>query len=62
MSQPLNKLKTSPFSRRLSIAKTSLNIGKNWAKSSMNGLLMTKEEREIAKHTFNARTSGLFGR
>lgn len=51
MSQPLNKLKTSPFSRRLSIAKTSLNIGKNWAKSSMNGLLMTKEEREIAKHT-----------
>ena len=51
MSQPINKLKTSPFSRRLSIAKTSLNIGKNWAKSSMNGLLMTKEEREIAKHT-----------
>lgn len=51
MSQPLNKLKTSPFSRRLSIAKTSLNIGKNWAKSSMNGLLMAKEEREIAKHT-----------
>lgn len=51
MSQPINKLKTSPFSRRLSIAKTSLNIGKNWAKSSMSGLLMTKEEREIAKHT-----------
>ncbi|MPW91739.1 ABC transporter [Moraxella catarrhalis] len=51
MSQPINKLKTSPFSRRLSIAKTSLNIGKNWAKSSMSGLLMTKEEREIVKHT-----------
>ncbi|MFC0820818.1 ABC1 kinase family protein [Moraxella marmotae] len=51
MNQPLTKLKTTPLSRRLSIAKTSLNIGKNWAKSSMSGLLLSKEERAVAKHT-----------
>lgn len=51
MNQPINKLKTTPLSRRLSLAKTSLNIGKNWAKSSVSGLLMSKQERAIAKHT-----------
>ncbi len=51
MNRPLDKLKTSPLSRRLSIAKTSLTIGKNWAKSSVGGLLMSKEQREIQKHT-----------
>lgn len=50
MTKPLNQLKTSAFSRRLSIAKTSLNIGKNWAKSSVSGLLLSKEAREIQKH------------
>lgn len=50
MSQPLDKLKTSPFQRQLSIAKTSLNIGKNWAKSSVGGLLLSKEQRAIQKH------------
>ncbi|WFF39438.1 AarF/ABC1/UbiB kinase family protein [Moraxella nasibovis] len=51
MTQPINKLKTSPLSRRLSIAKTSLNIGKNWAKSSVGGLFMTQEQKDAAKHT-----------
>ncbi|VEG13607.1 ABC1 kinase family protein [Moraxella cuniculi] len=49
MSDSLNKLKTSPLSRRLSIAKTSLNIGKNWAKSSMSSLLLDKDQRSAQK-------------
>ena len=51
MTQPIDKLKTSPFARRLSIAKTSLNIGKNWAKSSVGSLFMSQDEKAAAKHT-----------
>lgn len=50
MTQPIDKLKTTPLSRRLSIAKTSLNIGKNWAKSSVGSLFMSQEQRANAKH------------
>ena len=50
MTQPIDKLKTTPLSRRLSIAKTSLNIGKNWAKSSVGSLFMSHEQRVNAKH------------
>lgn len=49
--KPLNTLKTSAFSRRLSIAKTSLNIGKNWAKTGVAGIFLSKEERELQKST-----------
>lgn len=49
--KPLDTVKTSTLSRQLSIAKTSLNIGKNWAKSGVVGLFLSKEQREIQKHT-----------
>ena len=51
MSKPLDTLKTSPLQRRLSIAKTSLNIGKNWAKSGVTGLFLSKEARQAQKDT-----------
>lgn len=51
MNKPLNTLKTSPLQRRLSIAKTSLNLGANWAKSGVSGLFLTKEQKEAQKHT-----------
>ncbi|OOR87317.1 ABC transporter [Moraxella caviae] len=51
MTSPLNDIKTTALARRLSIAKTSLNIGKNWAKSGVTGLFLSKEERELQKHT-----------
>lgn len=50
MNKPLDSLKTSPLQRRLSIAKASLNVGKNWAKSSVGGLLLGKEARAAQKH------------
>lgn len=50
MSKPLTTLKTSPLQRRLSIAKTSLNIGANWAKSGVSGLFLSKEAKEAQKH------------
>lgn len=50
MNKTLENLKTSPLQRRLSIAKTSLNIGKNWAKSSVSNLWLSKEQRDIQKH------------
>lgn len=51
MTKPLNTLKTTPLQRRLSIAKTSFNIGANWAKSGVSGLFLSKEARERQKHT-----------
>lgn len=51
MNKPLNSLKTSPLQRRLSIAKTSLNIGASWAKSGVSGLFLSKEEKQAQKHT-----------
>ena len=50
MTKPLNTLKTTPLQRRLSIAKTSLNIGATWAKSGVSGLFLSKEARETQKH------------
>ncbi len=49
MTQPIDKLKTSALSRRLSIAKTSLNIGKNIAKHSMTGLFVSADVRQAQK-------------
>ncbi|MFA9485932.1 MULTISPECIES: ABC1 kinase family protein [unclassified Moraxella] len=51
MTKPINQLKTTLMQRRLSIAKTSLNIGANWAKSGVSGLFLSKEAKEIQKHT-----------
>lgn len=50
MNKPINSLKTSPLQRRLSIAKTSFNLGANWAKSGVSGLFLSKEEKEAQKH------------
>lgn len=49
MNKPIDKLKTSAFSRRLSIAKTSLNIGKNFAKHSMGSLFLNNEQKSAQK-------------
>ncbi|MFL1732273.1 ABC1 kinase family protein [Moraxella oculi] len=49
MTKPLNQLKTSALQRRLSIAKTSLNIGAHWAKSGVSGLFLSKEEKQTQK-------------
>ncbi|MDO4251600.1 MAG: AarF/ABC1/UbiB kinase family protein [Moraxella sp.] len=49
MSEPIDKLKTSALSRRLSIAKTSLNIGKNIAKHSVTSLFVSSSERQAQK-------------
>ena len=51
MTKPLDTLKTTPLQRRLSIAKTSFHIGKNWAKSGVSGLFLSKEARQAQKHT-----------
>lgn len=51
-NQPLDELKTSAFDRRLSIAKTSFNIGKRWATSSAVNLFKTKEEKALQKQAF----------
>lgn len=51
-NQPLDELKTSAFDRRLSIAKTSFNIGKRWATNSAFGLFKNKEEKAIQKQAF----------
>lgn len=44
-NQPLDEIKTSAFDRRLSLAKTSFNIGKRWATSSAVNLFKSKEEK-----------------
>lgn len=49
---PLDRLKTSRLDRRLSIAKTSLQLGKRWAGNSMSGLFLNKEERTIRNQAF----------
>lgn len=49
MSNPINELKTSSLARRLSIAKTSLNVGKNIAKASVSGLFVSSESRQAQK-------------
>lgn len=48
----LDTLKTSRFDRRMSIAKTSLNIGRRWAGNSVSGLFMNKEARDAKRQAF----------
>lgn len=49
MTKPLDTLKTSALQRRLSIAKTSLTIGKNWAKNSVSAMFLSPAEKERQK-------------
>ena len=57
-SKPVNKkksidtLKTSGFERRLSIAKTSLNIGRRWAGNSVSGMFLDKQARSERNQAF----------
>lgn len=50
--QPLDQLKTSRLDRRLSIAKTSLQLGKRWAGNSVSGLFLSKEDRTVRNQAF----------
>ena len=49
---PLSTLKTSTLDRQLSLAKTSLTIGKNWAKTGLSGLFLSKEQKIAQKNVF----------
>ena len=51
-SQSIDNLKTSGFERRLSIAKTSLNIGRRWAGNSVSGMFLGKEARTVRNQAF----------
>ena len=48
----IDNLKTSSFERRLSIAKTSLNIGRRWAGNSVTGIFLNKEARTVRNQAF----------
>ncbi|CAM3989021.1 AarF/ABC1/UbiB kinase family protein [Psychrobacter arenosus] len=48
----LDELKTSRLDRRLSIAKTSLQLGKRWAGNSVSGLFLNKEDRRTRNQAF----------
>ena len=50
--QSIDNLKTSGFDRRMSIAKTSLNIGRRWAGNSMSGMFLNKEARTARNQIF----------
>lgn len=50
--QSIDSLKTSGFDRRLSIAKTSLNIGRRWAGNSVSGMFLNKEARTARNQAF----------
>lgn len=50
--QSINNLKTSGFERRLSIAKTSLNIGRRWAGNSVSGMFLDKQARSKRNQAF----------
>ena len=50
--QSIDNLKTSGFERRLSIAKTSLNIGRRWAGNSVTGIFLNKEARTLRNQAF----------
>ncbi|WP_296403513.1 AarF/ABC1/UbiB kinase family protein [Psychrobacter sp.] len=52
LSNEMNELKTSPLDRRLSIAKTSLNLGRRWAGNSFSGLFLSKEEKASRNQVF----------
>lgn len=48
----IDNLKTSGFERRLSIAKTSLNIGRRWAGNSVSGMFLDKKARTVRNQAF----------
>lgn len=48
----LDSLKTSNFDRRMSIAKTSLNLGRRWASNSLGNLFASQEDKAARKHEF----------
>ncbi|MBH0065255.1 ABC1 kinase family protein [Psychrobacter sp. SZ93C1] len=50
--QSIDNLKTSGFERRMSIAKTSLNIGRRWAGNSVSGMFLNKETRTARNQAF----------
>lgn len=50
--QSIDNLKTSGFERRMSIAKTSLNIGRRWAGNSVSGMFLGKEARSARNQLF----------
>ena len=50
--QSIDNLKTSGFERRMSIAKTSLNIGRRWAGNSVSGMFLGKEARSARNQVF----------
>ncbi len=50
--QSIDNLKTSGFERRLSIAKTSLNIGRRWAGNSVSGMFLDKKARSARNQVF----------
>ena len=50
--QSIDNLKTSGFERRLSIAKTSLNIGRRWAGNSVSGMFLDKKARTVRNQAF----------
>ena len=50
--QSIDSLKTSGFDRRMSIAKTSLNIGRRWAGNSVSGMFLNKEARTARNQAF----------
>ena len=50
--QSIDSLKTSGFERRMSIAKTSLNIGRRWAGNSVSGMFLNKEARTARNQAF----------
>lgn len=50
--QSIDNLKTSGFERRMSIAKTSLNIGRRWAGNSVSGMFLDKEARTVRNQAF----------
>lgn len=52
MNKPITKLKTSPFARKLSIAKTSLSIGKNFARHSVGSLFMDSQQKSVQNQAF----------
>lgn len=52
LSNEMSELKTSRFDRRLSMAKTSLNLGRRWAGNSFSGLFLSKEEKALRNQKF----------
>lgn len=50
--QSIDNLKTSGFERRLSIAKTSLNIGRRWAGNSVSNLFLDKDAKARRNQEF----------